>query len=55
VHHLFKYILLLKHALILKRYTVGLLLGYLWMMYPARGGLDWGQMRGYYPKSRGSV
>jgi len=25
----------------------------LWMMYPARGGLDWGQMRGCYLKSGG--
>ena len=36
------YVSLLKHALKLKRHTVDLLL---LLMYPARGGLDWGQVR----------
>jgi len=37
-------VFLLKHALKLKRH-IGPLLGYLWIMNPARGGLDLGQMR----------
>jgi len=44
---------LLKHALKLKRHTVDLLL--LLMMYPARWGLDWGQMRGVLSEVRGSL
>ena len=51
---------LLKHALKLKRHTVDLLLlhitdstGYLGMMYPARGSMDWGQMSGVLSEVRG--
>ena len=51
---------LLKHALKLKRHTVNLLLLHitdstatLGMMYPAKGGLDWGRMRGCYLQSTG--
>ena len=55
---------LLKHGLKLKRHTVDLLLLHiahnrlnsrllLGMMYPARGGLDWGQMRGGLSEVRG--
>ena len=44
---------LLKHALKLKRHTIDPIL---LMMYPARGGLDWGQRRrGVLSEVRGSI